>query len=121
MENDINDIKIKNFITYLNKIGLLTEEDNQMFINNFYDFSNNNNNANTNSNEIKELNEEFNHKNLQENLIKALNSFLNSLNEEKNKIISLNIYKNYIFEQKSSLNKKALLLYKLYEKLKIIY
>ena len=120
MENDINDIKIKNFITYLNKIGLLTEEDNQMFINNFYDFSNNNNNANTNSNEIKELNEEFNHKNLQENLIKALNSFLNSLNEEKNKIISLNIYKNYIFEQKSSLNKKALLLYKLYAKLKII-
>ena len=117
MKNEVDDIKIKKFITYLNKIGLLTEEDNQIFINNFYHFSNNNN---TDTNEIKDLNIEINQNNLEENLIKALISFLNSINEEKNKIISLNIYKNYIYEEKSLLTKKALLFYKLYTKLKTI-
>ena len=34
---DENDLKINNFISHLNKIGLLTEEDNQNFLNTFHE------------------------------------------------------------------------------------
>ena len=114
MENDIKTIKIKKFITYLNKIGLLTEEDNQLFLNYFYQDSKNKDN----NNEIP-LDLKTNQICLEDNLIKALLSFLNSLTEEKNKIISLNIYKNYISEEINSLSKKGINIYKLYLKLNI--
>jgi len=108
------DIKIKKFILYLNKIGLLTEEDNQLFLNNIYQLFKNNVNSNGNS-----LDKQINQKYLEENIIKALLSFLNSLTEEKNKIISLNIYKNFLSEENNLSNKKGLKIYKLYQKLKI--
>ena len=104
-------LKIENFILHLNKIGLLTEEDNQIFLNNFYELYKTNN-----INESISLDLEQNQKYIEEILTKTLLVFLNSLNEEKNKIISLNVYKNYILNEKSLCNKKGSLLYQLYKK-----
>ena len=115
MENeDIIGIKIKRFISYLNKIGLLPEGDNKIFLNNFYELAKSYNNIEENIN----INLEINQKYIEEILKKTLITFFNSLNEEKNKIITLNIYKKYISEEKSSRNEKALKLYKIYLKLK---
>ena len=112
--DDENGLKINNFISHLNKIGLLTEEDNQNFLKAFHELSKINN-----TNELISSNLEIIQKQTKENLTKTLLSYLNSLNEEKNKIISLSIYKNFISEQKSSYIKKGLLIYKLYKKQKI--
>lgn len=105
MENEILGKKLQKFISYLNKIGLLTEEDNQIFQNYF----------NEKGKEEYDSNEKY----LEENIINALNSFLNSLSEEKNKTISLNIYNNYKNEQQKIITKKGYILYDLYKKLNI--
>ena len=114
INDDENGLKINNFISHLNKIGLLTEEDNQNFLKAFHELS-----KISNTNELISSNLEIIQKQTKENLTKTLLSYLNSLNEEKNKIISLSIYKNFISEQKSSYIKKGLLIYKLYKKQKI--
>ena len=116
MENDIIGIKIKKFIFHLNKIGLLTEEDNQIFLNNFYETSKNYFKDNNNDKDTIDL--DFNDKYIEDNLTKTLFLFLNSLNEEKNKIISLNIYNNFIFEEKRAIKEKGYKVYDLYKKLK---
>ena len=116
MENDIIDIKIKKFIFHLNKIGLLPEEDNQIFLNNFYEASKNYFNDNNNDKDTIDL--DFNDKYIEDNLTKTLLIFLNSLNEEKNKIISLNIYNNYILEEKRTIKEKGYKVYDLYKRLK---
>jgi hypothetical protein len=84
MENDIIGIKIKKFIFHLNKIGLLTEEDNQKFLNSFYETSKNYFNNNINDKDIIDL--DINNKYIEDNIIKTLFLFLNSLNEEKIKL-----------------------------------
>ena len=114
INDDENGLKINNFISHLNKIGLLTEEDNQNFLKAFHELS-----KISNTNELISSNLEIIQKQTKENLTKTLLSYLNSLNEEKNKIISLSIYKNFISEQKSSYIKKGLLIYKLFKKQKI--
>lgn len=110
INDDENSLKINNFISHLNKIGLLAEKDNQNFLNTFHELSK------ISTKELISSNLEISQKQIDENLTKTLLSFLNSLNEEKNKIISINIYKNFITEQKSSYIKKGLLIYKLYKK-----
>ena len=115
MENDIINNKILKFIFHLNRIGLLTEEDNQVFVNNFYEISKNYYN---NNNEKATLDLDNQEKYIEENLTKTLCLFLNSLNEEKNKIISLNIYNHYTSEEKNLIKKKLCKLINLYQKLK---
>ena len=115
MENDIINNKILKFIFHLNRIGLLTEEDNQVFVNNFYEISKNYYN---NNNEKATLDLDNQEKYIEENLTKTLCLFLNSLNEEKNKIISLNIYNHYTSEEKNLIKKKLCKLIHLYQKLK---
>ena len=114
-KNDIINNKILKFIFHLNRIGLLTEEDNQVFVNNFYEISKNYYN---NNNEKATLDLDNQEKYIEENLTKTLCLFLNSLNEEKNKIISLNIYNHYTSEEKNLIKKKLCKLINLYQKLK---
>lgn len=114
-KNDIINNKILKFIFHLNRIGLLTEEDNQVFVNNFYEISKNYYN---NNNEKATLDLDNQEKYIEENLTKTLCLFLNSLNEEKNKIISLNIYNHYTSEEKNLIKKKLCKLIHLYQKLK---
>ena len=115
MENNIINNKIQKFLFHLNRIGLLREEDNQVFLNNFYEISKNYYN---NNNEITTLDLDNQEKYIEENLTKTLCLFLNSLNEEKNKMISLNIYNHYKSEEKNLIKNKLCKLIYLYQKLK---
>ena len=115
MENDIVNIKLKKYIYYLNKIGLLPEEDNFRIINIFYQLGK----LYSNSHEILTSNIDFIQKYFKENIIKALALFLNSLTVEKNKKVSLTIYKNYIEKEKLFDIERVYLLSNLLNKLQI--
>ena len=115
MENDIVNIKLKKYIYYLNKIGLLPEEDNFRIINIFYQLGK----LYSNSHEILTSNFDFIQKYFKENIIKALALFLNSLTVEKNKKVSLTIYKNYIEKEKLFDIERVYLLSNLLNKLQI--
>ena len=115
MENDIVNIKLKKYIYYLNKIGLLPEEDNFRIINIFYQLGK----LYSNSHEILTSNCDFIQKYFKENIIKALALFLNSLTVEKNKKVSLTIYKNYIEKEKLFDIERVYLLSNLLNKLQI--
>ena len=115
METDIVNIKLKKYIYYLNKIGLLPEEDNFRIINIFYQLGK----LYSNSHEILTSNFDFIQKYFKENIIKALALFLNSLTVEKNKKVSLTIYKNYIEKEKLFDIERVYLLSNLLNKLQI--
>ena len=115
MENDIVNIKLKKYIYYLNKIGLLPEEDNFRIINIFYQLGK----LYSNSHEILTSNFDFIQKYFKENMITALALFLNSLTVEKNKKVSLTIYKNYIEKEKLFDIERVYLLSNLLNKLQI--
>ena len=96
MENNIANIKLKKFIYYLNKIGLIPEEDNSKITNIFFQLEK----LYINTNQILTLNFELVQKNFNDTIIKTLSLFFDSLTPEKNSKISLNIYKNYLEKEK---------------------
>ena len=92
MENNITNIKLKKFIQYLNKIGLIPEEDNIKITNIFFQLGK----LYINTNQILTSNFELVQKYFNDAIIKTLSLFFNSLTPEKNSKISVNIYKNYL-------------------------
>ena len=115
MENNIVNTKLKKYIHYLNKIGLIPEEDNFQVINIFYQLGK----LYINTNEILTSNFGPVQNYFNDTIIKAISLFLNSLTPEKNSKISLNLYQNYLEKDKLLNIEKAYSINKLFRALKM--
>ena len=115
MENNIINVKLKRIIYYLNKIGLLSEEDNLQIINLFFQLGK----FYLKPNSILFQNFNVLQNYFKENIIKTITLFLNSLTEDKSKKISINIYRNYIESEKILNTEKIYNIITLFQKLKL--
>ena len=115
MENNLTNIKLKKFIYYLNKIGLIPEEDNFKINNIFFQLRK----LYINTNQILASNFELVQKYFNETIIKTLSLFFDSLTPEKNSKISLNIYKNYLEKEKLLSIEKVYAINKLFRTLQL--
>ena len=115
MENDIINNKLKRYIYYLNKIGLISEEDNFQITNIFFQLGK----VYKNTNQFLLTNLDFIRKYFKENIIQTITLFLNSLTAEKNAKISLNIYQNYIDKEQLLNIEKAYTINKIFRTLQI--
>ena len=115
MENNIINVKLKRIIYYLNKIGLLSEEDNLQIINLFFQLGK----FYLKPNSILFQNFNVLQNYFKENIIKTITLFLNSLTEDKSKKISINIYRNYIESEKILNTEKIYSIITLFQKLKL--
>ena len=115
MENNFINIKLKRYVYYLNKIGLLPEEDNLKINNIFYEIGKLN--AKLYKQKISNVNYILSF--FKENITKTLSLFLGSLNQEQKNKISLNIYQRYLSNEKLFDIEKIYSLNKLFLKLKL--
>ena len=115
MENNITNIKLKKFIKYLNKIGLIPEEDNIKITNIFFQLGK----LYINTNQILTSNFELVQKYFNDAIIKTLSLFFNSLTPEKNSKISINIYKNYLEKENLLSMEKVYAINKLFKTLQL--
>jgi hypothetical protein len=115
MENNIVNTKLKKYIHYLNKIGLIPEEDNFQVNNIFYQLGK----LYINTNEILTSNFGPVQNYFNDTIIKAISLFLNSLTPEKNSKISFNLYQNYLEKEKLLNIEKAYTINKLFRNLQM--
>ena len=115
MENNIINIKLNRYIYYLNKIGLLPEEDNIKINNIFYQIGKLS--KKVYKTKISNINYILSY--FKENITKTLSLFLGSLTQEQKNKISLNIYQKYLSNEKLFDIEKVYSLSKLFLKLKL--
>ena len=108
------DIKIREFVLYLNDFGLLNEENIKDFLKIFQNIKKNDQ-LSTLNNYDKELN--LNLIYLKENLIETMFEFFNLMTEERKRMIYLNIYFNFLKKREEDLHNKGFLLYNTYTSL----
>ncbi len=108
------DIKIREFVLYLNDFGLLNEENIKDFLKIFGNI-NKNDQLSVLNNYDKELN--LNLIYLKENLIETMFEFFNLMTEERKRMIYLNIYFNFLKKREEDLHNKGFLLFNTYTSL----
>ena len=108
------DIKIREFVLYLNDFGLLNEENIKDFLKIFQNIKKNDQ-LSTLNNYDKELN--LNLIYLKENLIETMFEFFNLMTEERKRMIYLNIYFNFLKKREEDLHNKGFLLFNTYTSL----
>ena len=110
MDNNIIDIKIKEFAIYLKDFGLLNEAHIKDFLKTFKNINEKDLISSKNYNNDINLDLIY----LKENLSKAMLEFFNLMTEEKKRIIYLNVYSNFLQKRVKELNIKGIFIYKVY-------
>ena len=110
MDNNIIDIKIKEFAIYLKDFGLLNETNIKDFLKTFKNINEKDLISSKNYNNDINLDLIY----LKENLSKAMLEFFNLMTEENKRIIYLNVYSNFLQKRVKELNIKGIFIYKVY-------